>query len=399
MKLSVACNFDPRLVDTIRNYPVYEVYGKLTSDVIGGGRPSFALPSVNRRNVAEYVDRVHAANIEFKYLINAACSANVEYTRTGQRRIRSLLDWLADIGVDSVTTNHPMLLKTVKEHYQFKCRVGIFASVNSPQRAKQWESEGADSICLEDISCNRDFKLLAKIRKTVNCELQLLVNNICSHSCFMAETHKNMAVHASQRGDRNKGFYVDYCTIRCTTERIRNPVQFIRSTWIRPEDLAEYEKIGFDTFKIVDRSSSTETLHSRVAAYSQRSFDGNLLNLICSSSRKKTSLTKYLGYVRYFCRLFTIHPAKLKKLRTIGRLHAQLTDVSDSCPVQIMNKDLDGFLEPFKNTSCCEMDCSVCCHCHEVAERYVVVDEEYRAECISLGDQLIKEMEDGALWQ
>ena len=38
MKLSVACNFDDALIPALAPYPVYEVYGKLTSDVLGGGR-------------------------------------------------------------------------------------------------------------------------------------------------------------------------------------------------------------------------------------------------------------------------------------------------------------------------------------------------------------------------
>lgn len=40
MKLSVATNFDDRLIDKLKDYPVYEVYGKLQQDYVGGGRPS-----------------------------------------------------------------------------------------------------------------------------------------------------------------------------------------------------------------------------------------------------------------------------------------------------------------------------------------------------------------------
>ena len=52
MKLSVACNFDDALLDGLRGYPVYEIYGKLTSDFFGGGRPSFYLPEVDRAALA-----------------------------------------------------------------------------------------------------------------------------------------------------------------------------------------------------------------------------------------------------------------------------------------------------------------------------------------------------------
>ena len=40
MKLSVATNFDDELIDKLKDYPVYEVYGKLQQDYVGGGRPS-----------------------------------------------------------------------------------------------------------------------------------------------------------------------------------------------------------------------------------------------------------------------------------------------------------------------------------------------------------------------
>ncbi len=55
MKLSVACNFDDDLLTGLAPYPVYEIYGKLTSDYFGGGRPSFYLPEIDRAGLARYV--------------------------------------------------------------------------------------------------------------------------------------------------------------------------------------------------------------------------------------------------------------------------------------------------------------------------------------------------------
>jgi len=44
MKLSVACTFEPGLIGRVTAAPeVYEVYGKLQSDCIGGGRSSYTL--------------------------------------------------------------------------------------------------------------------------------------------------------------------------------------------------------------------------------------------------------------------------------------------------------------------------------------------------------------------
>ena len=42
--LSVATNFDDGLLDVLSGYPVTEVFGKLPSDAVGGGRASFTFP-------------------------------------------------------------------------------------------------------------------------------------------------------------------------------------------------------------------------------------------------------------------------------------------------------------------------------------------------------------------
>ncbi|MBS1244706.1 MAG: peptidase, partial [Deltaproteobacteria bacterium] len=43
MRLSVATNFDPALVDALRGYPVVELFGKLREDAVGGGRAPYQL--------------------------------------------------------------------------------------------------------------------------------------------------------------------------------------------------------------------------------------------------------------------------------------------------------------------------------------------------------------------
>ncbi len=43
--------------------------------------------------------------------------------------------------------------------------------------------------------------------------------------------------HASQAGHPSGGFLLDYCFLRCTRMKLADPVNYIRSDWIRPEDL------------------------------------------------------------------------------------------------------------------------------------------------------------------
>ena len=114
MKLSVACNFDDALLQGLAGYPVYEVYGKLTTDYFGGGRPAFYLPEVNRPRLARTVKMAHERGIQFNYLLNASAMGNTEYTRIGQRKMEEMLDWVDGIGVDSITVANVYFLRLIR---------------------------------------------------------------------------------------------------------------------------------------------------------------------------------------------------------------------------------------------------------------------------------------------
>ena len=55
MKISLATNFDDELIDKIKHYPIYEMYGKLNVDIIGGGRPSNYLNKLDLKKFEKHV--------------------------------------------------------------------------------------------------------------------------------------------------------------------------------------------------------------------------------------------------------------------------------------------------------------------------------------------------------
>ena len=82
MKLSVAYTFDPGLMAKLSKYPeVYEVFGKLTRDIIGGGRSSYTLRKINESAIRKTVHEAHKYNIKFNYLLNGATLNGIEQTR------------------------------------------------------------------------------------------------------------------------------------------------------------------------------------------------------------------------------------------------------------------------------------------------------------------------------
>ena len=65
MKISLATNFDNELINQIKNYPVYEVYGKMKHDFIGGGRPDNTLSNIDKKIFESHVKKVREQGIRF----------------------------------------------------------------------------------------------------------------------------------------------------------------------------------------------------------------------------------------------------------------------------------------------------------------------------------------------
>lgn len=113
----------------------------------------------------------------------------------------------------------PFLLELVKRRFpEFKVRVGIYAQVDTPRRARFWEELGADAIVLESFSINRNFCRMAAIRKAVRCDLELIANHVCLMNCPMQTYHQNGFAHAS---DDSGTLFINYCFMRCSRLRLQ----------------------------------------------------------------------------------------------------------------------------------------------------------------------------------
>jgi len=83
MKLRVGSNWDFALIDALQDTPVDALFGKLPFDIVGGARPGFVLPQIDRDYVKRYIQACHEKGLEFSYLLNAPCLGNLQYSRKG----------------------------------------------------------------------------------------------------------------------------------------------------------------------------------------------------------------------------------------------------------------------------------------------------------------------------
>jgi collagenase-like PrtC family protease len=288
---------------------------------------------------------------------------NMEYDKDTHNEVLRHLDWLCEINVDTVTVSIPYLIELIKRQYpQLRVKVSAIAHVNSIARARFFEEMGADEIQVDFMS-NRDFEFLKALRDTVNVKFSLLANEVCLYQCPYRTYHYNLCGHASQEWHPLEGFYVDYCLISCTVQRLHDLTQLVRARWIRPEDLAYYEALGYENFKLSGRRMSTAWLTRAVKAYAERQYEGNLMDLLNGVTPGVDVDMRAPQFEKF---IKGVHKLQGEKITALSQLY----------PVKpyVDNKKLDGFIEFFETRNCATQ-CTTCNYCGKTADRVVTIDE------------------------
>lgn len=246
---------------------VHCVYAKLNSDLVGGGRPSSALPEISMEELGRHIKKVHDCGMKFNYLLNTMCVGNQELEKEYFENVINYIDKLCDLEIDSVTVANPFISNMIKKRFGDRLEVclSVNVRVSTLQQIKYWEEYGIDEITLDQI-VNRDFDALEKIllhTKETGTRLRLFANNICLHDCPMRSYHGLANSHASQ--GKNKGReHLNYYYYKCTAMKVKDPYKLIAATWIRPDDLPYYYEIMEKTgnhnvlIKLAERSSTND---------------------------------------------------------------------------------------------------------------------------------------------
>lgn len=369
MKLRVGANWDIAFLDAVQGTSVDALFGKLPFDIVGGARPGFVLPQVNRKDIEKYIQACHERNLEFSYLLNAPCLGNLQYSKKGYGQIIELLGWIERSGADSVTIGIPYLIDLVRKRFpRLKIKVSTTARVNTVRKALQYEDMGVEEIIIDE-HINREFKTLEAIRKAVKCHLELIVNNICLWQCPYNYEHVNHDGHASREGEEDHYCYLQYPGYLCLYRKLMDPVELLKSPWIRPEDLHHYEALGYDRFKITERFKRTSLLLEHVRAYENRRYEGNLLDLFTLPRRGAFTPV----HLEYFIQPQHVNIMKISELEKVFDL-----EVRDL--IYLDNHQLEGFIEHFKEKECQQISCSQCRYCETIFEKVARVKKEEVAQ-------------------
>jgi collagenase-like PrtC family protease len=403
MELTIPTNWSKDFLDSVDLSRVSEVYGKLPSDAVGGGRASAVFKSVSKAAARDQIRAIRARGIRFNYLLNATCMDNLEFTRAGRKRLRALLDWICESGADSVTLALPQLVALVKKQYpQLRVSVSTNVMVDNLERVRYWEEFGVDQITLSYSDVNRDFAELKRIADHAKCDIQLICNLICRRHCPFQAAHSNFHSHASQSGHVNKRFPVDYCCLFCLIRIFSDPSEIMRSGWIRPEDLKAYEAIGIHRFKLVERGMNTADVVRIVGAYTARHYEGNFLDLIPSLGKYRYITEPSLWhFAKHFFSFTKARPLRL--IREASKLSALTRNkaFADSFGLYVDNRELDGFIEHFRRQSCRSTVCEECRYCAAFANKAIKTkgDPGERQKILDALTHFFDELTTGSLFE
>lgn len=224
---------------------------------------------------------LRALDVRLDLLLNANCYGERSISCHLENEICGIIQHLENIckGVDIVTTCSPTIAYIVRKQFS---EIEIRASVNmriGTIQAMTYLNDRFDSYVIQrDIQRNLNYvRELADWCSENDKGLCMLANSGCLRYCPDQVFHDNLVAH--QKGvDQHEN--IPSLTPYICWQMYQYPANWaaiLQATWVRPEDLCHYE----DIIRLVKLSSRTRpTAEPILKAYSQRHWDGNLLNLL-----------------------------------------------------------------------------------------------------------------------
>ncbi|TFF97525.1 MAG: hypothetical protein EU541_08120 [Promethearchaeota archaeon] len=372
MKLMVPCNWDLDLLDKTKDIPIYDFYGAMHTSPVGHGRPALIIPKVSEEKATQFIKKTHEYGSSFSYVLNAPNMGNLEFDPKYHRKILNYLQWLVDIGVDSVHIANPYLMEIVIEQFpELKLGVSVVTGVDSVEIAQRFEKMGADAINLS-LEINRDFKVLNAIRRAVDIPLVIIPNLADLRRCHYRTYHYSILGYNSNTSSIKKAWRywaLQPCKMQCNEKKLSDPVEIMKSCFIRPEDLKFYDEIGIDIYKLSGRHQNTEWIMRVVESYWNRKSPSNLADIIDSIvlSNKTTE--------EFHSDFILKSDEEIKAVPEFYSWSAINTDQSKM--INIDSKALDGFMDYFVEEGCdASKNCDECKYCAKWVDKAITIDEE-----------------------
>lgn len=292
---SLGYNFDQVLIDKVvelneiydKYRRVNEFFGALPNGPFLSTRPQKRIWNTSWQEFKFQIEKMSDSNINFNYLLNAKTEVN----EIDLHLFSDFLNKLYDVGVSYLIAYSPELCKVIKSiNQRFHVTISSVYNIRTKEQIDEAYNSGADFIYIDSIFINRNFELLRKLHENSKIPLKLYANVCCLSQC------PNKDLHYSVLSNPDNDYQVemnDKLFNYCSSEKLKNPVNWLQMQWIRPEDIDVYVQEGFNHFKLTDRLAPTDTLVFIAEHYLKGESPSDLFPLIERNGTKFKYLSNY----------------------------------------------------------------------------------------------------------
>lgn len=365
-EFKVGCNFDFALIDKAAELNerysgkavVKEWFSSDAAHAEVTARPDWRLTDISAKDFEKFVKKSLDNGILFNYTMNSIIPYGSKPEMIKHKKeIQDLVKWLEDVGVYRITVANPMMAMFIREVSKIELEASCIFHLDSPTQMKYLhETLGINKFC-NNLLKNRNKTFLKNAARYCN-ENGLILELLANEMCYNNGIDKNgvnyaapciyrdscYICHATCKTKEDSMSYNNYPMQFCMGSRNGNEEGWLRSRWIRPEDLHYYNDLGINYFKLSGRTGFTEAIIDNMNYYMSGTYEGNLLGL--------------------WKPLQSIFNRKSEK-----EVNGQLTDFID-------NKKLDGFLDHWfksENGFACEDQLcgTTCTYCHDFYKKMI----------------------------
>lgn len=238
-------------------------------------------PAVLADALANDLTLLRAHGVRLDLLLNANCYGAEAMSKGLEGHVIGILGTLIgwNLKPEIVTVASPFVARTVKKVFP---EVEVRASVNMrlmTLQAFRYLSPWFDSYYIgRDVQRNLDtVRRFSDWCRANGKKLCLLANSGCLRNCPWQTYHDNLVAHSAEAMKRTnaKGWSPHLCWTMY--KDAANFPEFLKATWIRPEDIRRYEGL-VDTVKLATRQHANPGMV--ISAYERGRYDGNLLDLM-----------------------------------------------------------------------------------------------------------------------
>ena len=235
------------------------------------------IPYLGTSEIARYVKRARANEIDIRYTLNASCIGSLQdFKMQWELSLKDIVLHLHDIGVHTWVVTSPLLMMLMRETLPNDfLEISTICEISNRQEAERWKELGAGGVNLST-AINRKPSAIKEVVAS-GLVVSILANEACLYKCPWRRECYNLSSHDSKRAD---DLFANYPFGYCNSLRLQFPVEWVKSRMVLRSWMVIYrEEYNVEWFKVSFRTHPYEVAVPILEYYMKQEDPANLLDL------------------------------------------------------------------------------------------------------------------------